>query len=49
MTDTDAACELNKGDAGYDPVVEAEELEKLLWPLQHGCEDSDRNAKRSVI
>jgi ATP-dependent Lon protease len=53
MADTDAACESNKGervgDAGYDPIVEAEELEKLLGPLQHDCEDSDRNAKRSVV
>jgi hypothetical protein len=34
MTDTDAACESNKGarvgDAGYDPVVEAE-----LWYVAH--------------
>lgn len=37
------------GDAGYDPVVEADELEKILGLSRHDCEDRDREAKRGVV
>ena len=36
-------------DAGYDPVVEAEELEKILGLSRHDREDRDREARRGVV
>jgi hypothetical protein len=49
MADTDATKGARVGDPGYDPVVEAEELEILLWLSRHDCEDFDHEAKYSVV
>jgi ATP-dependent Lon protease len=55
VADTDGARGLYKsasargGDAGYDPVVEVDELEKILGLSRHDCEDRDREAKRGVV
>ena len=35
--------------AGYDPVVEEDELEKILGLSRHDCGDSDREARRGVV
>ncbi|KAI0263497.1 Lon protease C-terminal proteolytic domain-containing protein [Russula aff. rugulosa BPL654] len=37
------------GDAGHGPVVEADELEKILGLSRHDREDRDREAKRGVV
>ena len=37
------------GDAGYDPVVEVDELENILGLSRHDREDRDREAKRGVV
>jgi len=37
------------GDAGYDPVVEVGELEKILGLSRHDSEDRDREARRGVV
>lgn len=37
------------GDAGYDPVVEMEELEKILGLPRNDGEDRDRETKRGVV
>jgi ATP-dependent Lon protease len=53
VADTDATGGSGKSarlvDAGYDPVVEADELEKILGLSQHDREDRDREAKRGVV
>jgi ATP-dependent Lon protease len=53
MADTDVTGGLDKsarlGDAGYDPVVEADELEKILGLSRHDREDRDREAERGVV
>jgi ATP-dependent Lon protease len=36
-------------DSRYDPVVEAEELEKILGLSRHDSEDRDREARRGVV
>ena len=36
-------------DSGYDPVVEANELEKILGLSRHDGEDRDREARRGVV
>ena len=36
-------------DAGYDPVVEVDELEKILGLSRHDGEDRDREARRGVV
>ncbi len=50
---TDAAGRLDKsarnGDAGYDPVIEAEDLEKILGLSLNDCENRDRKARRGVV
>ena len=52
-TAADAAGGLDKsarlGDAGYDPVVEVDELEKILGLSRHDREDRDREARRGVV
>ena len=52
VADTNAASELDKsarlGDAGYDRVVETDELEKILGLSRHDCEDRGREAERGV-
>lgn len=52
-TDADAARRLDKsargGDAGYDPVVEVDELEKILGFSRHDREDREREAKRGIV
>jgi hypothetical protein len=37
------------GDAGCDPVVDADELEKILGSPQHDCEDCHREARCRVV
>ena len=37
------------GDAGYDPVVEADDLEKILGLSRHDNEDRDREARCGVV
>jgi len=53
VADTDAAGGLDKsarlGDAGYDPVVEVDELEKILGLSRHDREDRDREARRGIV
>jgi ATP-dependent Lon protease len=53
VADTDADGGLDKsarlGDAGYDPVVEADELEKVLGLSRHDREDHYREARRGVV
>jgi ATP-dependent Lon protease len=53
VADTDAAGGLDKsarlGGAGYDPVVEANELEKILELSRHDREDRDREARCGVV
>lgn len=53
MADSDPIGALDKnagdGDAGHGPVVEADELEKILGLSRHDREDRDREAKRSVV
>jgi len=53
VADTDAPSELDKnardGDAGYDSVVEADELEKILGLSRHDREDRDREARRGIV
>jgi ATP-dependent Lon protease len=53
VADTDAVGRLDKsargGDAGYDPVVEEDELEKILGPSRHDREDRDREARCGVV
>jgi ATP-dependent Lon protease len=48
VADTDAAGRMDKstrdGDAGYDPVVEEDELEKILGLSRH-----DRGARCGVV
>jgi hypothetical protein len=52
VADTDVTSRLDKsaglGDAGYDPVVKVDELEKILGLSQHEHEDHDCEAKRGV-
>jgi ATP-dependent Lon protease len=36
-------------DSEYDPVVEADELEKILGLSRHDGEDRDREARRGVV
>jgi ATP-dependent Lon protease len=40
---------IGHGDAEYDPVTEAEELEKILGLSRHDCEDRDQEAKPGVV
>ena len=53
MASTDAGSRLDKGashgDTVYDPVVEVDELEKILGLSQHGREDRDRESRRGVV
>jgi len=53
VADADAASGLDScprlGDAGYDPVVEADELKKILGLSRHDREDRDREARRGVV
>jgi hypothetical protein len=53
LTNTDAARGPGKsardGDAGYDPVVEVDELEKILGLSRPDREDRDLEAKRGLI
>ncbi|KAF8494964.1 ATP-dependent protease La [Russula emetica] len=53
VADTDAGGGLDKSarlsDAEYDPVVEADELEKILGLSRHDREDRDREARRGVV
>jgi len=37
------------GDAGYDPVVEADDLEKILGLSRYDGEDREREAWRGVV
>jgi ATP-dependent Lon protease len=52
VADVDAAGGLDKsarlGDAGYDPVVEVDELEKIVGLSRHDREDRDHEARRGV-
>ena len=53
MADTDAVGGLDKsarlGDTGYDPVVEADGLEKIIGLSRHHCGDRNREARRGVV
>jgi ATP-dependent Lon protease len=53
VADTDAAGGLDKsakdGDAGYDPVIKADEFEKILGLSRHDCKDRDCKARRGVV
>lgn len=53
VADSDPIGALDKnagdGDTGHGPVVEADELEKILGLSRHDREDRDREAKRSVV
>jgi hypothetical protein len=53
VVNTDAAGELGKsardGGTGYEPVIKADKLEKILGFLRHDCEDCDSKARRSVV
>jgi ATP-dependent Lon protease len=53
VANTNATGRLDKsarlGDTGYDPVVEADELEKILGLARHDREDRDREARRGVV
>lgn len=53
LSDADAAAGLDKnarlGDSGYDPVVEVDELEKILGLSRYDREDRDREARRGVV
>jgi ATP-dependent Lon protease len=53
VADTDVGDGLDKsarlGDTGYDPVVEVDELEKILGLSRHDREDRDREARRGVV
>ena len=53
VADTDAAGGLDKSarlsDAGYDPVVKADELEKILGLSRYDREDRDREARRGIV
>jgi hypothetical protein len=53
VVDSNAAGSLDKSarlsDAGYDPVVEADELEKILELSRHDREGSDREATCGVV
>ena len=40
---------VDNGDSGYDPVVEADQLEKILGLSRHDSEDRDREARRGVV
>ena len=40
---------VRNGDSGYDPVVEADQLEKILGLSRHDSEDRDREARRGVV
>lgn len=40
---------VRNGDSGYDPVVEADQLEKILGPSRNDGEDRDREARRGVV
>jgi len=40
---------VGNGDSGYDPVVEVDQLEKILGLLRHDGEDRDREARRGVV
>ena len=40
---------VGNGDSGYDPVVEADQLEKILGLSRHDGEDRDREARRGVV
>lgn len=37
------------GDTGYDPVVEADDLEKILGLSRRDSEDRDRETRRGVV
>jgi ATP-dependent Lon protease len=37
------------GDAGYNPIIEADELEKILGLSRYDGEDSEREARRGVV
>ncbi len=53
VADTDATGGLDKsardGDAGYDPVIEADKFEKTLGLSRHDCENRDRKARCGVV
>jgi ATP-dependent Lon protease len=53
VADTDAAGGLDKSErlrgTGYDPVVEVDELEKIIGLPRHDREDRGREARRRVI
>ena len=40
---------VRNGDSGYDPVVEADQLEKILGLSRNDGEDRDREARRGVV
>jgi ATP-dependent Lon protease len=51
LSDTSGALvkRVRDDDSGYGPIVEAEELEKILGLSRHGGEDRDRDARRGVV
>jgi hypothetical protein len=51
MSDANGALIQNvrNGDSGYDPVVEVDQLEKILGLSRHDGEDRDREARRGVV
>jgi len=51
MSDANGALIQNvrSGDSRYDPVVEADQLEKILGPSRHDSEDRDHGARRSMV
>ena len=51
VTDAGGGLDTNArlSDTGYDPVVEVDELEKILGLSQHGREDRDRESRPGVV
>jgi hypothetical protein len=51
LSDTSSAFvrRVRDDDSRYDPVVEAEELEKILGLLRHDGEDRDHDARGGVV
>jgi len=51
MSDANGALiqSVRNGDSGYDPVIEADQLEKILGLSRHDSEGRDREARRGVV
>jgi ATP-dependent Lon protease len=40
---------VRNGDSGYDPIIDADQLEKILGLSQHDSEDRDREARHGAV